>query len=76
MIGKLIPAGATFNMEEDEEEEIEEFDFEEEPSVMDFTELQDDEEDSNTLTFTELEDDEEASEGDLMFTEIVDELGE
>ena len=76
MIGKLIPAGATFNMEEDEEEEIEEFDFEEESSVMDFTELQDDEEDSNTLTFTELEDDEEASEGDLMFTEIVDELGE
>ena len=73
MIGKLIPAGATFNLGDEEEVEIEEYDFEEEDtSTLDFEELHDDE-DVNTLTFTELEEDEEASDEDLNFTNLFEE---
>ena len=73
MIGKLIPAGATFNLDDEEEVEIEEYDFEEEDtSTLDFEELHD-EEDVNTLTFTELEEDDEASDEDLNFTNLFEE---
>ena len=68
MIGKLIPAGESFQLhEEDDEEEVEEK-FEEEPDLN----IPEEQEDDNVIKFTDLFEDDDSDYSNMSFDNFED----
>ena len=72
MIGKLIPAGESFQLhEEDDEEEVEEK-FEEEPDLN----IPEEQEDDNVIKFTDLFEDDDSDYSNMSFDNFEDDSKE